>query len=204
MMELLELRSSKTGSSRAPLMPKAARDGPMPRSKSGFDSFPWIMNPAIIARSPVSTRRRVEMLSDWAGAGVGDEAMTMLVQVSSLSTIAQPVPEELLVEVKVEFATPVVMVPVGGAIVPWVALHATAVSGSVPKLVVSCVAELSVMSAVTVELSNALIGFGEALTFSTSHGSASTVPVTPSQPAGLIPPTPGPSLQPHQLFSALA
>ncbi len=127
----------------------------------------------------------------------------MLVQVSSLSTVAQPVPDEVLVEVKVEFAVPAVMVPVGGAIVPWVALHATGVSGIVPKLVVSARSELSVMSPVTVEVANALIGFGEALTFNTSHGLASAVPVMPSQPLALIPPTPGPSLQPHQLFSAL-
>ena len=107
-------------------------------------------------------------------------------------------PGTLLVEVKVEVAMPVVIVPVGGAIVPWVALHATGVSGIVPKIVVSSASELSVMSPVTVELPKAGIGFGEALTLSRSHGLKSAIPVTLSQPT-----IPGPSLQPHQLFSAL-
>src|SRR5436189_5617822 len=93
---------------------------------------------------------------------------------------------------------PVVIVPVGGAIVPWVALHATGVSGMVPKIVVSRASEVSVMSPVTVELPKAGIGFGEALTLSTTHGLKSAVPVKLPRPT-----IPAPSLQPHQLAAAL-
>ena len=42
-------------------------------------------------------------------------------QVSWLSTVAQPVPSLLLVEVNVELARPAVIVPEGGAMVPCVA-----------------------------------------------------------------------------------
>src|ERR1700682_2496308 len=88
------------------------------------------------------------------------------------------------------------MVPVGGAIVPSVALKATAISGSVPTG--TAAAELCVMSAVMFELAPWAMVLGTALTPSTIHGLESAVPVTASQPA-----LPGPLLQPHQLFSAV-
>src|SRR3977135_1277695 len=59
-------------------------------------------------------------------------------------------------------------------------------------------AELKVMSVLTVELPNAGMVFGVALARSTIQGLKSA-PVTASQPA-----LPGPALQPHQLFSAVA
>ena len=53
--------------------------------------------------------------------------------------------------------------PVVGAIVPWVALHATGINGNVPDPVVSTALELSVMSAVMVEVSNGSIVLGAAV-----------------------------------------
>ena len=122
----------------------------------------------------------------------------MSVHLSWLSTVAQPVPLLELFEVKVELARPAVIVPAGGDMVPWVALHATGVGGNVPEPDVFTASELILMSAVTVELPPCGIGLGDALTPSCSHGLKSAVPVTVSQPA-----LPGPALQPHQLFSAV-
>ena len=51
-------------------MPKAPSDGPMPRMTIAFEAFPVMMNPAIMALSPVSTRRRVAMFKAWAGVAV--------------------------------------------------------------------------------------------------------------------------------------
>src|SRR5664279_362919 len=121
----------------------------------------------------------------------------MLVQICWLSTTAQLVPGTLLLEVNVEFARSLTIVPDVGAIVPWVALHVTGICGKSPKEVVSAAFELSVMSAVTVEFPSGAIGLGEALTPRTIHGLKSTpAPVTTPQPAVF-----GPVLQPHQLFS---
>src|SRR3954470_24818453 len=114
----------------------------------------------------------------------------MFAQVSWLSTFTQPVPSSLLVEVNVELARPAVIVPEGGAIVPWVALNATGIDGSVPAPDVSSVSELCVMSAVTFDVPPASIVPGTALTPSCSHGLKSADPVTASQPA-----LPGPALQ---------
>ena len=68
-------------------------------------------------------------------------------------------------------------------------------SGNVPT---GCqLAELNVMSALTVELPNGGIVLGEAEACSTIHGLKSTpAPTTTPQPALF-----GPALQPHQLFS---
>src|SRR6476659_5861007 len=51
----------------------ATNDGPMPRMITGLEAFPVMMNPAIITRSPVSTRKRVEIFKACAaGVGLGD------------------------------------------------------------------------------------------------------------------------------------
>src|ERR1041385_8857292 len=46
-------------------------DGPMPRTITRFERSPLMINPAIEMLSPVSTRARPEMLSNWTFAGVG-------------------------------------------------------------------------------------------------------------------------------------
>jgi len=38
---------------------------------TAFEAFPVMMNSAIMALSPVSTRRRVAMFKAWAGLAVG-------------------------------------------------------------------------------------------------------------------------------------
>jgi hypothetical protein len=116
----------------------------------------------------------------------------MLVQISCPFTIAQPVPDEVLVEVNIEDARSFVTVPEVGDIVPWVAVHATGSSGRKPEAVVSAAFELSVMSAVTVELPKAGIGLGEALTASTIHGSESTVPLPLLKTSLVVPEHPAP------------
>jgi hypothetical protein len=62
--EPLDPRNSSTGSLRTLFagMPALASDGPIPRKITGLDAFPLMMNPPIITRSPVSTRKRVEIL----------------------------------------------------------------------------------------------------------------------------------------------
>src|SRR2546423_11595875 len=53
-------------------MPKAPRDGPMPRMSSLLLVLPSTMNPAMRTLSPASTRMRVEMLARCEpGMGVG-------------------------------------------------------------------------------------------------------------------------------------
>src|ERR1043165_4243433 len=117
-----------------------------------------------------------------------------------LSTVAEAVPEGVLVEVKVVVAWPEVSVPLVGETLPCVAEKPTGVAGMKPLAEVSEPSELCVKSAVTVEVPPGVIGFGEAETPRTSQGLksvvAAPVPVTESQPA-----PPGPALQPHQLFS---
>src|SRR5205807_4868889 len=65
--------SSSTGSLRtfAAGIPELTSDGPSPRSTTGLDTLPRIMNPPIMTLSPVSTRRRGEMFNAWAGVDVG-------------------------------------------------------------------------------------------------------------------------------------
>src|SRR5947209_2164212 len=102
-----------------------------------------------------------------------------------------------LVEVNVESATSAVIVPLVGIIVPWVALQATGMVGREPSPSVSVIAELSLMSAVTVDVPPRVREPGEAPTPSTIHGLKSTPePLTTPQPVLF-----GPALQPHQLFS---
>src|SRR5688572_7544702 len=48
-----------------------ASEGPRPRTTTGLLAFPVMMNPPINTLSPISTRRRVEILRAWAGVGVG-------------------------------------------------------------------------------------------------------------------------------------
>src|SRR2546423_14377546 len=65
--------SSIIGSARrfAAGMPKLTRDGPRPRSTTGFDELPRTIKPPIITRSPTSTRRRGGVFQGWAGGGGG-------------------------------------------------------------------------------------------------------------------------------------
>jgi hypothetical protein len=63
-IELFEFRSSRMGSSKTSLIPKAVSDGPMARSNTGFDAFPVTINPAIMSLSPVPTFNRVEIFRD--------------------------------------------------------------------------------------------------------------------------------------------
>src|SRR2546421_9788350 len=69
--ELVELRSSSTGSARTGLRPKAASEGPRPRRATALLAFPVMMKPAIMALSSVSTRSLVEMFRLWTGTAVG-------------------------------------------------------------------------------------------------------------------------------------
>src|SRR4051812_21559710 len=63
--------NSRTGSSSASLTPKTRSDGPMPRMTTAFEALPVMMDPAIMALSPVSTRKRVAMFSACTGEAVG-------------------------------------------------------------------------------------------------------------------------------------
>src|SRR5436190_1630124 len=63
----------RRGSATTPGTPRLAREGPMPRRMTRLASSPVTMKPPTITPSPVSTRRRVEMLRAWAaGLGLGD------------------------------------------------------------------------------------------------------------------------------------
>ena len=106
------------------------------------------------------------------------------VQVCWPSTVAQAEAEGLLglVDVNVEFAVPNVIVPLGGDIVPLVALHATGIFGTTlggvfPR---AAAAELCVMSAVIVDVPPAGTGLGEALVPSTIQGLELSTPVLPA------------------------
>ena len=66
-----------------------------------------------------------------------------------MSTIAQAEPDKPLLEVNVDCAWLAVTVPFVGDIVPFVALHATGISGNVPPA--GKLLEFFVMSAVMVE-----------------------------------------------------
>src|SRR3954451_8715013 len=50
--------------------PKPIKERPRPRKTTGFDALPVMINPPIMALSPTSTRRRVEIFKAWAGVGV--------------------------------------------------------------------------------------------------------------------------------------
>src|SRR6185503_14000572 len=89
-------------------------------------------------------------------------ATTIVVQVSWSSTFAHAWPFEE-VEVNVDCAWPEVIVPAGGAMLPFVAVKLTATCGTKVVTEGATLSELRVMSAVTVELSTGGIGFGEAL-----------------------------------------
>ncbi len=52
-------------------LPATGREGPMARTMTRFGWVPVTMKPPIKTLSPVSTRRRVEMLPRVAGVGVG-------------------------------------------------------------------------------------------------------------------------------------
>jgi hypothetical protein len=69
-------RNSRSGSARRSVRPNCASDGPIARMATFLEAFPVMMKPPINASSPVSTRRRVEMLSsregpEGVGVGVG-------------------------------------------------------------------------------------------------------------------------------------
>src|SRR5262252_9721647 len=114
-----------------------------------------------------------------------------------LSTWAQAWPPAAVLEVNVACDWPAVNVLVGGAMLPFVAVKNALGNGKPVTPAGTAASELCVMSAVTVELFNAGIEFGTAVTPSTIHGSKSAPePLTTPQPA-----LPGPALHPHQLFS---
>src|SRR5438105_15963183 len=62
--------SSKIGLASASAIPEAASEGPIARMMTFFGSEPVMMNPPIKTLSPPSTRRRVEMLSNFPKPGV--------------------------------------------------------------------------------------------------------------------------------------
>src|ERR1043166_475599 len=64
-----ESRSSRNGLARTP---EKASDGPMARTITLLGCVPVTMKPPIRTLSPVSTRRRVEMLPKVGGAGVAE------------------------------------------------------------------------------------------------------------------------------------
>src|SRR5205807_1704314 len=74
-------RNSSTGSNSRSLSPKEASEGPRPRSTTDFGAFPVIIKPPIMTLSPRSTRNRVEIFNDCAGAGV-DVAVGVAVAVA--------------------------------------------------------------------------------------------------------------------------
>src|SRR5205085_1236603 len=63
-------RSSRVGSASESLIPKAAREGPMPRTATFLEAVPEIMKPPMPTLLPVWTRILVERLS--ALVGVAD------------------------------------------------------------------------------------------------------------------------------------
>jgi hypothetical protein len=62
-------RNSRTGFASRSVRPNCSSDGPMARMITLFDALPVIMKPPINASSPVSTRRRVEILSNCVAPG---------------------------------------------------------------------------------------------------------------------------------------
>jgi hypothetical protein len=75
------------------------------------------------------------------------------------------------VEVKVDVACPAVIVPAGGAMVPFTALKVTGVRGIVPEPEVFTASELNLMSAVTFDVVNGWIALGAAVVRKTIQGS---------------------------------
>src|SRR4030095_6389636 len=134
--------------------------------------------------------------------------MLIVVQCSCPSTVEHADPAAVLVEVKVVFAWPDVMVPLADERITLVALKVTPTGGTLGGGVSVALAEFCVMSAVTVEVAPGVVGFGDALVVSLIHGLPSRLaaPVPPSPfgvPVQPEPTPPGPKLQPHQLFSRL-
>src|SRR6476469_4070438 len=68
------LCSSRTGSAKTVWTPWAAKEGPSARMTIFLLAFPEMINPPIIALSPLCTSTRVEMLRRYlgGGGGVGD------------------------------------------------------------------------------------------------------------------------------------
>lgn len=132
-----------------------------------------------------------------ANVGCGNPLVStvMLAQLLWPSTVAHPVPDDELVDVNVEAAWPVAIVPLVGLIVPLAADHVTGIFGTTfggefPRAAPS---ELCVMSSVTAEEPKVTIVLGDALTLCTIHGSVVAVPVTPLVvPVQPIPVAPGP------------
>src|SRR6185503_10686703 len=99
------------------------------------------------------------------------------------------------VEVNVASASPAANGSLAGEMFPFVAENCASGNGTV--VMVSAPADVSVMSAVTVDEPPGVTDVGEAVTPRIIHGSKSApVPTTAPQPV-----LPGPALQPHQFFS---
>ena len=113
---------------------------------------------------------------------------TMFVQTAPLlSTVEHPVPDEVLFEVNWVVAWPEVIVPLVGKTVPCVAVKFTPTWGTKSTAEARTLAELCLMSAVTVVVPPGPIGLGEALVPKTIQGFERAVPVWLSQPAGARP-----------------
>src|SRR6186713_3119385 len=96
--------NSRTGSGRGSVMPNAASDGPRPRMRTGLVSLPVMMKPAIMALSPVSTRKRVAIFRVWTGVTVG---VAVAVAVAVGVEVAVAVGVDVAVAVGVEVAVAV-------------------------------------------------------------------------------------------------
>src|SRR3977135_2919122 len=66
-------RNSSTGSASTPVSPNLVKEGPRALTITLLETLPVMMNPPIMALSPVCTRARVEMFNDRAGVAVGVE-----------------------------------------------------------------------------------------------------------------------------------
>src|SRR5262245_19952444 len=66
-----ELCSSRTGSAKTVSTPCVAKEGPSARITMFLLAFPEMINPPIIALSPLCTSTRVEILRRYLGGGVG-------------------------------------------------------------------------------------------------------------------------------------
>src|ERR1051325_10065224 len=105
------LRSSKTGSLSALVIPEPVSDGPIARMITLLSSRPVIIKPPIMALPPEPTHARVEMLArDWAGL--------MLNQMSSDAVALEPIALTVTLEEPKVLGLPVIRPDCGSGVNP--------------------------------------------------------------------------------------